>query len=410
MTAIILPPMGGGVTIYPDPSALPAIAEVGEIVAVASDVTVRQWDGAAWAIRGSASTPASVSDTNSVDLTVTLGVLTADLRLSATLAGAGFQDVTLVTLADGLAAAIADTEIRSVLSVLDTSSIDSAYNATTGVFSATLKLSASGAGAGFQDVALDLQADGLRAQVADSEIRSPFSAVSPLSYNSTTGAFSIANQTSNLVLAGPVSGVAAAPTFRGLVVADIPTGIAHGSLSGLLADDHTQYALLAGRGSGQLLIGGIDAVGNLELQSTSNATRGLVIAVDTFLAQSALRKAANTTNASMVSGVAAQAAFPAVTNLQAATVTLESLSSSFAFVVSLSTGESIEFHASQARAEISAISDPSGLFLLTDAGTGLFVSKSTSSSVISIKNRMGGTRNIGVSFLSGHVSTATAWA
>lgn len=352
MTAIILPPTGGGgVTIYPDPSALPAIAEVGQIAAVASDVTVRQWDGAAWAIRGSASTPASVSDTNSVDLTVTLGVLTADLKLSASAPDAGFQPVTL-----------------------------------------------------------SIETDGLQGQVANTAIRGTLSATAPLSYNATTGDFSIANQAANLILSGPVSGGPAAPTFRGLIVADIPTGIDHGNLAGLADDDHTQYALLAGRSGGQSLIGGTAASNNLNLQSTSDATRGSVVSLDTFVAQLALRKSPNTTNTSMVSGVAAGAAFPSVTDLQTATVTLESQSNSFAFVVSLSTGESIEFHASQATAEISAVSDPSNLFLLTDAGTGIFVSKSAASSVISIKNRMGGSRNIGVSFLSGHVSAATSWA
>lgn len=51
---------------------------------------------------------------------------------------------------------------------------------------------------------------------------------------------------------------------------------AHSLLSGLTADDHTQYALLAGRSSGQTLIGGTAASESLTLQSTSNATRGLI--------------------------------------------------------------------------------------------------------------------------------------
>lgn len=54
------------------------------------------------------------------------------------------------------------------------------------------------------------------------------------------------------------------------------TGIAHSSLTGLLNDDHTQYALLAGRAGGQTLKGGTNASDNLLLQSTNNATRGFV--------------------------------------------------------------------------------------------------------------------------------------
>lgn len=44
----------------------------------------------------------------------------------------------------------------------------------------------------------------------------------------------------------------------------------HGlALAGLLDDDHTQYALLAGRAANQILIGGTGASGSLTLQSTS---------------------------------------------------------------------------------------------------------------------------------------------
>ena len=50
--------------------------------------------------------------------------------------------------------------------------------------------------------------------------------------------------------------------------------IDHGSLSGLADDDHTQYALLAGRAGGQTLYGGTAASNNLTLSSTSNVTKG----------------------------------------------------------------------------------------------------------------------------------------
>lgn len=48
----------------------------------------------------------------------------------------------------------------------------------------------------------------------------------------------------------------------------------HSLLDDLLADDHTQYALLAGRSGGQILYGGSGASENLRLVSTSNATLG----------------------------------------------------------------------------------------------------------------------------------------
>jgi len=52
--------------------------------------------------------------------------------------------------------------------------------------------------------------------------------------------------------------------------------IDHGTLTGILDDDHTQYALLAGRAGGQTLIGGTAANNDLTLESTSNATKGFV--------------------------------------------------------------------------------------------------------------------------------------
>lgn len=54
----------------------------------------------------------------------------------------------------------------------------------------------------------------------------------------------------------------------------------HGALTGLGDDDHAQYALLAGRGTGQTLIGGTASGNHLSLQSTSHATRGQVRSLD----------------------------------------------------------------------------------------------------------------------------------
>lgn len=58
--------------------------------------------------------------------------------------------------------------------------------------------------------------------------------------------------------------------------------IDHGAITGLGDDDHAQYGLLAGRSGGQTLIGGVDANDNLLLESTSNATKGQILAGDDF--------------------------------------------------------------------------------------------------------------------------------
>jgi len=64
------------------------------------------------------------------------------------------------------------------------------------------------------------------------------------------------------------------PTLSATVIA---TGIVHGSLASLGIDDHTQYALLAGRSGGQTLNGGTASGENLVLSSTANATKGKIL-------------------------------------------------------------------------------------------------------------------------------------
>lgn len=67
-------------------------------------------------------------------------------------------------------------------------------------------------------------------------------------------------------------------------VASLPdTEITHGSLSGLGADDHAQYLLLAGRTSGQTVIGGVNASANLTFESTSNVAKGDIFFKDDLL-------------------------------------------------------------------------------------------------------------------------------
>lgn len=50
----------------------------------------------------------------------------------------------------------------------------------------------------------------------------------------------------------------------------------HGSLQDLAADDHAQYALLAGRSGGQTLYGGTGSGDDLLVRSTSHATEGMI--------------------------------------------------------------------------------------------------------------------------------------
>jgi len=115
-------------------------------------------------------------------------------------------------------------------------------------------------------------------------------------------------------------------------VSNLPSGTyvatAHGVLTGLTADDHLQYALLAGRAGGQVLVGGTATTDALTLRATSGvgttgsdlifqvgnngATEALRIYYDgkiNFTAGSTITWAASTAGASSTKGitVAAQA-------------------------------------------------------------------------------------------------------
>jgi hypothetical protein len=77
-------------------------------------------------------------------------------------------------------------------------------------------------------------------------------------------------------------GMATVSSAGGKTIVSVPIP-SHNSLEGLtIGDPHTQYALLAGRATGQTLIGGTAASENLTLQSTSNGARGSVVSVDNF--------------------------------------------------------------------------------------------------------------------------------
>jgi cytoskeletal protein CcmA (bactofilin family) len=65
--------------------------------------------------------------------------------------------------------------------------------------------------------------------------------------------------------------------------------LVHGGLQNLTDyDDHLQYMLLAGRGTSQTLIGGVNTTSNLILQSTSHINRGNIILNDTTILLSTL--------------------------------------------------------------------------------------------------------------------------
>lgn len=71
--------------------------------------------------------------------------------------------------------------------------------------------------------------------------------------------------------------------FRIINVSAVGASNDHSALINLDVDSHSQYALLAGRSGGQILVGGTDALDDLTLWSTLNATKGNIIAIDELL-------------------------------------------------------------------------------------------------------------------------------
>lgn len=66
----------------------------------------------------------------------------------------------------------------------------------------------------------------------------------------------------------------------------------HGGLTGLVDDDHLQYALLAGRSGGQTLIGGTGASEGLTLKATADPTVGTITAASKISIEHGLAKTA----------------------------------------------------------------------------------------------------------------------
>lgn len=194
---------GGGSSYWKDAAltygGLPVGSVDGEVRMVLATHELYYWstDDSMWIlVPTSQIDPADVSDTNSVDMTVTAGVLSADVRLSSAAADAGYI---------------------------------------------VGEISIQGGGS-----------PGLRSQVADSLIRALLSSTTTaITYNAAAG-----------------------------TVTFVPGNVDHSTLANLLADSHTQYALLAGRSSGQTLVGGTASGGSLTLSSTANGTKGKVVIQD----------------------------------------------------------------------------------------------------------------------------------
>lgn len=79
-------------------------------------------------------------------------------------------------------------------------------------------------------------------------------------------------------------------------------------------------------------------------------------------------------------------------------------------LVSTGAGAAMHLSSSYLSAIINAISDPGSIFLRSDAGTGIYVSKSAGSGTVTFKNRLGGASAIEIKALSNILTSIAAWS
>jgi hypothetical protein len=216
---------------------LPATAADGDVAVALDTGVIYVYDGAAWITSSGGLT--AVTDTNSVDLTNTIGSVSADLRLSATAPGAGYTAIAndiQVGGSPGLRSRVLNTDILALLSATDTDSIDQTFSG--GAISADLRLSATAAGAGYTAIANDIQgggSPGLRSRVLNTDVFALFSATDTDSIDQTFSGGAIS--------AGLRLSAAAADAANFLAPADIQSGgspglrvqVPHSAVRGLLS-------------------------------------------------------------------------------------------------------------------------------------------------------------------------------
>lgn len=131
------------------------------------------------------------------------------------------------------------------------------------------------------------------------------------------------------------------------------------------------------------------------------------LALQTFDEFSALPN--NATNASASPDLTNKTAFASAATGTSCTITFDSRGA-IEFLLDVNTDGGMTIACDYKSTVINALSDPSGLFLATDAGTGIYITKSANSAVITVKNRMAATKTIGVLAIRSNITAATAWS
>ena len=341
----------------------------------------------------------TVTDSDSIDLTYSGGAMTGDVRLSANAADAGFKKVDLnieSTTSKGIRAQIAESAITGLISVTDTDALDLTY--ASGAISGTVFLSADPAALNYQPVELSIKTPattkGLHAQIADSSIRTAISVSDTHSLDMTFGA-GIINGDVRLSTDAADAGY----TIVGLTIQS-------GASKGLRAQvQNTAVQGLFSASAPVLYSAGVFSFDT----ATTTLTAYLLKTGGTMTGQ--ITNNSGFANTGLSTAVLQPSTNHSVINLESTTITFsDSGPRSYQISLAIQGYPSLVFSLSRHLAQITVLTDQENLYLESDAGTGIYITKSATSNVVTIKSRLGGTHNIFVIIERGLVSSATAWA
>ena len=446
-----------GVPIVPSPPGPDYIAADGWVVFALSDRRFYAYN-LALGIWQQAGGGIIVADTDSIDLTDTAGTLTADVRISTDAAPVGNVKATLTVqtgASPGLLAVVSESDIKALFSVTDTDSVDLTYSA--GQTSADVRLSASTADAGYQLVDLNIETGataGLRAQISNAAIQTALTVTDSdsIDLTYTGGAMSgdvrisadppdtnyqpvelRINTTPNQGLHAQVSNA----SIRSAITVGDTDSIDFGYGSGLISADVRISAATADAGYTKVPIDvqaspnqGLRAqILNTDVQGLFSATAPVTYSAGNFAFDTAtttltayLLKTGGTmtgaivsaipySNTGVVSSALQQSGWIDVDHLQSTTLTFDATKGeAFKFTIISEGHAGLEVIAYYKHGFLTVLTDHDNKYQEADSGSGYYIAKGNSTAVITIKQRLGGTHKTLITIKEGVLLSATAWA
>jgi hypothetical protein len=341
----------------------------------------------------------SVSDTDSVDLTYSSGATSADVRLSANAADAGYQlvNVNIESLVSkGLRAQISNSAITGLISVTDTDEINLSYSS--GAISANLVFSADPADIGYKAVELQVETPatsaGLRAQISESNIQSAISVSDTNSLDMTYNA-GIMNGDVRLSTDAADAGY----TIVGL-------SIQSGASKGLRAQ--VQNTAVQGLFSASAPI--VYSAGAFSFDTATTALTAYLLKTGGTMT-GAIVSAIAYSNTGVVSTALHPAAWINVNNNRETVLTFDQTKGgTFKIIISAINRPPVEIICSYHSALLTVLSDQDNLYTEADSGTGFYVHKTANNATLTIKKNISGNNEVLITIKEGVLLSATAWA